>query len=271
MNKENTMQLNKPFHRTYRPVKDGQNSGYSSKAYIVDHDYAKNPLQYTRGFLMIQKELRDLFEFIEPADRNLNTYSYKIQQLLIRTCIEIESNFKAILKENIYKPKNKEGKIIEEKYWKMQNFGIINKTHHLDEYTVRLPYWNGDENSFRPFFNWSKKNNFNLKWYDAYNACKHNREENFEQASLRNLLNAITGLLVVLSSQLYTEDFSLKNESLELSTDSYYPENFAMGNFFLIEFPKWDEDEKYDFNWSDLKNCKDRFNKIDYDNLKKIK
>ena len=46
----------------------------------------------------------DLFEYIEPADINLNVYSYKIQQLLARTCMEIEANFKAIFKENKFCP-----------------------------------------------------------------------------------------------------------------------------------------------------------------------
>lgn len=259
--------LNKPFHRNYRLVKDGTNSGYSSKAYIVDHEYAKNPLQYTRGFLMIQKELINLFDFIEPADVNLNTYSYKIQQLLIRTCIEIEANFKAILRENIFNPKDKKGNLLPEKRWKMQNYGIINTTHYLDEYSVKLPYWNGADNMFKPFFNWNKTNNYNLEWYTAYNLCKHNREENFEKANFSNLINAVSGLLVVLSSQFASKSFSPGNTMLSLSTDSYYSGEFALGDFFLIEYPHWSESEKYDFNWSDLKKEKDRFYKINYDNL----
>ena len=54
---------------------------------------------------------------------------------------------------------------------------------------------------------------------------------------------------------------------LSLSTDSYYLGEFALGDFFLIEYPHWSESEKYDFNWSDLKKEKDRFYKINYDNL----
>lgn len=259
--------LDKPYHRNYRPVKEGSYSGYSSWAYIVDPDYAENPLQYTRGFLAVQEELKSIFDYIEPAEVNLNTYSYKIQQLLIRTCVEIESNFKAILRENNYTPKDKKGEPIPEKRWKMQNYGIINKTHHLDKYVVKLPYWSGSKNCFCPFNNWEKKNNYELDWYSAYNLSKHNRADNFSKANFGNLINAVVALLIVLSSQFCSESYMPGGNVLEIQTDSYYKGKFALGDFFLIEYPKWDENEKYDFNWDELKQKKDRFNKIDYDSL----
>ena len=40
--------------------------------------------------------MEDLFSYVEPADNNKKTFSYKIQQLFIRVCIELEANFKAI-------------------------------------------------------------------------------------------------------------------------------------------------------------------------------
>jgi hypothetical protein len=42
----------------------------------------------------------------------------------------------------------------------------------------------------------------------------------------------------------------------------------ALGNFFHIEFPNdWTDAEKYDFNWSDIKQQPDRFQKFDYDSI----
>jgi hypothetical protein len=40
--------------------------------------------------------------YVEPADKNLECYSYRIHALLLRACIELEANCKAILKENGY-------------------------------------------------------------------------------------------------------------------------------------------------------------------------
>ncbi len=51
------MGFKKTFHRNYRPVKEGPNSGYSDRSYIIDKDYANNPEHYTRAFLIIQKDV----------------------------------------------------------------------------------------------------------------------------------------------------------------------------------------------------------------------
>lgn len=90
-----------PYHRIYRPCRKSTNSAYNSWIYLIDHEYAVSPYNYTHPFLSLQKDIIDLFEYVEPADKNLKTYSYKIQQLLMRTCIEIEANFKAIKKIGI--------------------------------------------------------------------------------------------------------------------------------------------------------------------------
>jgi hypothetical protein len=72
----------------------------------------------------------------------------------------------------------------------------------------------------------------------------------------------------LLSSQFGTQDFSPGSTLLSAVTDSYYSTESALGEFFHIEFPNdWSEEEKYDFNWSDLKQQPDRFQKIDYDRL----
>ena len=94
------MGYKKPFHRNYRSIKKGENSGYSSWAYIVDPDYSIKAEHYVRAFLLIQNDLESIFEYVEPSDEGRKAYSYRIHALLMRTCIEVEANFKAILTEN---------------------------------------------------------------------------------------------------------------------------------------------------------------------------
>ena len=72
------MSFDKPFHRNFRPVKKGHNSGYSDWAYIVDRHYSDHPEHYTRAFAILQKDIIGLFEYIEPSDINLVTYSFRI-------------------------------------------------------------------------------------------------------------------------------------------------------------------------------------------------
>src|SRR5205823_2220659 len=104
-------------------------------------------------------------------------------------------------------------------------------------------------------------------WYQAFNKSKHDRHVQFKEANLNNLLNSVAGLLVVLSSQFGTQDFSPEEEAIT-NGDGYYSTTPALGGFFHIEFPNdWSDDEKYDFDWNDLKKEANRFQRIDYDHI----
>jgi hypothetical protein len=256
----------KPFHRNVRGFIDGTNSGDSQWAYIVDRAYANSPEHYVRAFLLIQSDLQRLFEFIEPADVNLTAYSFRIHELFMRTCIEVEANFKAILKENIFNPTKRGGSLRPEKDWNIHDYKKVNTTHHLSSYKVFIPIWDGAKSCFEPFKQWSGAPE--LTWYQAYNASKHDRMNEFKRANFENLLNSVAGLLVLLSSQFGTQDFSPGDSLLSVDTDSYYSTSPGLGGFFHIQFPgDWRDDEKYDFNWSKLKMQADRFKKIDFDRL----
>lgn len=260
------MSQSKPFHRNYRGIKPASNSGYSGCAYIVDREYAKSPEHYTRAFNIIQNDLIRLLEFIEPADENLITYSYRTHELLMRTCIEIEANFKAIFRENIFNPTDLQGRSRGETSWNIRDYKRINKTHHLSSYKVIIPIWRGEKSIFIPFQDWDSGSA--LSWYQAYNKSKHDRHNEFKQANFENLLNAISGLVVLLSSQFRTQSFSTGDSVRSLESNSYYETESAIGGFFHIEFPNdWDEEEIYDFNWTTLSNDSNRFEKINYDEV----
>ena len=81
----------KPFRRTCRPGPGGKYPGDTRDSYITDPRYAVAPEQYVRAFEIIQKDLLELFEFVEPANKNKKCYSYRIHELLMRTCIEVEA------------------------------------------------------------------------------------------------------------------------------------------------------------------------------------
>jgi hypothetical protein len=170
-------------------MKPHPNSGYSAWAYIIDPEYATDPGHYVRALNLIQNDLRSLFEFIEPSDKCKEAYSYRVHALLMRACIEVEANFKAIFRENIFS-KSKPS---------MTDYKKIDKTHRLSSYEVLLPMWDLYPRIFKPFEPW--KAGHTLPWYQAYNASKHNRHEAFKRANLENLVSAVAGLLVVISSQ----------------------------------------------------------------------
>jgi hypothetical protein len=254
------MAQNMPFYRTVRALREGPNSGYSSSAFIRDKSYSRDPQHYVRAYLLIQKDLTRLFEFIEPSDLGAAAYSYRIHELLMRTCIEVEANLKGILLANDYRAElDRNGR----QKFNMSVYNKVNVSHHLSSYAVALPIWDGDGRIFRPFESWA--NDGSISWYQAYNASKHDRHQAFKSANLQVLVTAIAGLLVLMSAQFKDEDFSAGTQGLTWSGSDYHEFEPALGSLFRVKYPdNWSDDEIYDFDWAALSKEDVRFQKFDY-------
>jgi hypothetical protein len=166
---------------------------------------------------------------------------------LLRACVEVESNCKAILVENGCKKSASR--------LHMRDYINIEQSHKLSEYRVRAPIWSGNCGVRTPFLNWST--NKALAWYEAYNTAKHDRHTAFKAATFEHMLDAVCGCLVILSAQFLNEDFS--SQPMRWLTESSPADgmNGALGGFFLIAFPNnWPADERYDFNWQMLRNVR---------------
>ena len=250
------MAVTKPLRRTCRQFTDGSYGEGGKSQYILHPKFANEPEHYVRALILLQRDLQDIFEYVEPADPNLACYSYRIHALHMRTCIEIEANLKAILFENGY---SKPGD------WNMGDYKKLDQTHQLSMYEVRLPVWKGTHHSRKPFAPWST--GAQLKWYQAYNAAKHDRHDEFPQANFEHLLAAISGLVTLLSSQFYTWDFSPSAPGLALEGMGGPPHGFetAIGNYFWVKFPTvWPAVDQYDFDWQSMKSDPDPFDKLTF-------
>jgi hypothetical protein len=239
------MAVVKPYFRTCRQFTDGGYALGGKGRYVEDPKFAKEGEHYVRAFFLIHKDLRELFDYIEPADVNEPCYSYRIHALHMRTCIEVEANLKAVLLDNGYAAARD---------LKMGDYKKLERTHHLSAYEIRLPIWQGVRSLVSPFHPWSS--GADLPWYQAYNAAKHDRHAEFTKANFRNLIDAVCGLVAVLSSQFHTWDFSPQAPSLALSGYGGPPQGFesAIGGYFHIKFPtNWSAEEQYDFDWQQLK------------------
>jgi len=262
------MPLTKPFKRTLRPFTDRTYHGRSADwMYLLHPDFAENPRHYVRAFELIVADFDELLNYVEPCDQNLDAVSLKVHELLVRTCIEIEANFTAILRENNYR----NGK------WDMKHdYCLIDYSHRLSEYEVMIPFWTGDKNLRRPFGEWANKTEkdwHSLPWYQIYNKSKHYRHEHFDKATFSILIDAICGLVVVLSSQFKDETFSTSEKVLSLGTNLSYQHHpdwkKAIGSIFKIRYPEsWNEEELYDFNWKDLNSTDSPVAEFDYNLLR---
>jgi hypothetical protein len=246
------MSVTRPYRRTVRQLADGSYANSGNGRYVEHPRYAEDPEHYVRAFLLIQKDLQELFDYVEPADQNLKCYSYRIHETLLRACIEVEANCKAILLENGYSKTDK---------LRMVDYRKIEKSHKLSDYQVRVPTWTGSSGTRQPFEPWARTQG--LPWYQAYNTTKHNRHSEFKRATFENMLDAVCGCLAILSSQFLNEDFSKQASYLVLSNGSSFKD--AVGDFLRVRFPQsWPQSERYDFDWSVLESQSDPFDNFPY-------
>lgn len=254
------MTVPKPFPRTYRMFEDGTYSNGGEDRYIYHPKFADEPLQHIRAFNLIQKDIIDLFDYVEPANTNENCFSFRIHSLILRLCVEFEDNAKAILQENGFTKLDKSGKQIR---MNILDYKKLESTHFLSSYEVRLPNWSGYHADRLPFKDW-KDGKDSLGWFEAYNDSKHDRRHKFNQANFSNLIDAYTGLLVLLTAQFGLNDFSPGPAVLALEGSEDGFEN-PIGGYLRVKLPKAIPiNERYSFRWEELKNDPNPFDKIDF-------
>jgi hypothetical protein len=245
------MSVIRPFRRTFRPIADGSQGNWS---YILHPKFAQSPEHFVRAFILLQKDLDTLSNYVEPAEDNLKCHSFRIHELLLRACIEVEANCKAILLENGYRKSDN---------LDMRDYKRINVSHHLSSYEINVPIWRGRGSLRKPFAAWA--NAGKLPWYDAYNQTKHDRHTEFKLASFENMLDAIAGLTVLLSAQFWNHDFGPASRLLSISGPDDGMES-AIGDFFRIKFPTdWTSDERYQFDWNQIKDESDPFQNFNFE------
>lgn len=124
-----------------------------------------------------------------------------------------------------------------------QNYAI-EATHKLSHYKVILPLYKKEKFALRiPFQEWKAENKNegqakSLSWYKAYNELKHARIDNFEHTNLKNLLDAVCGLLVILSAQFFDGSTINPRVGQIRVKDNYFDREItAIGGYFNICFP----------------------------------
>jgi hypothetical protein len=241
------MGVSRPYRRTVRPFADGEYSEGGRWMYVEHSAYAKDAEHYIRAFGIIHKDLIELFDYIEPADANLMCYSYRIHELLTRACIEIEANLKAILVENGY---SKSGN------WTMEDYRKVERSHRLSSYKVKLPTWQGTTHTRLPFADW--KAGGGLRWYQDYNAAKHDRHGDFVRANFSALLDAVTGLVALRCAQFFNAGASPGGYLILNGPNDGFDE--TLDDYYRVALPRdWPAAERYDFDWQSIKDEADPF------------
>ncbi|HWP97884.1 MAG TPA: hypothetical protein VN426_13645 [Syntrophomonadaceae bacterium] len=241
------MDLLKPYLRIVRDQIDGE--------FISDNRYSIDRQMLCRAYSIIENDLRKLFEYIEPCEDNINTYSHRTFELLMRAATEFEMNCKEILRANGF---IKTGNL------NITDYYLINVPSKLSNYKVKMNFWQSNALIIQPFNSWSGESYQPLEWYQAYNHAKHNRNMYFAEASIQNTIKAVTGLFIILFSQFGIDVFSPFQNSYMYNTDD---DGGVFGDgsmMFTIIPPQWSRGEKYNFDWELLKSTAEPFNKYSF-------
>ena len=255
--------LKRPYRRIIRPFPVDASSvpnelfryepGGPTGSYLKDPDYAQDRIEAVRSYYTLERDLVHLFDYVEPTDSNLPAFSIRMYELLLRACTEVEANCKAILAANKYQITND---------WRMSDYRRINQSSRLSDYEVRIIVWRQPPRVIRPFVDWANKKS--PSWYCAYNAVKHDRHREFEQANLENTIGAIAALRAILFSQFYVYAFRAR-DSIGIYTHDDDQWLSHEDSVFAVRPPQtWADDERYDFDWSQLQGLPDRFEQYQF-------
>ncbi|GBR36408.1 hypothetical protein [Gluconobacter kondonii] len=169
----------------------------------------------------IYSDLENIFRFIEPNYQNLNTFSHKLREILIIACTEVECIMRMICDDNVEKediPRNN--------FYKTEHYFNLKEAMKLGEWSLTLKNYSGLQ-PLKPFELWLEENpTKSLFWYDAYNKVKHHREENIREATLLNVLNAVSAIHILNSAQygpeIYSDQYGNEYSPFDLLSAPYF-------------------------------------------------
>ena len=206
------------FFRIVRPI-FGEDSIQTGQTFrdLYDQNSLRN-IQIQEEILI--ETLESIFRNIHPHENNFDVFGHQIRNLIILATTEIESSLTAILQANSIAPLSQ--------YFTTRDYVRLKKVLRLAEFEVSLSHYPWLR-SFSPFRDWSDAQpTKSLKWYDAYNKIKHDRETKFQEAKLLHAVNAIIAVHILLVSQFgnwgaYSPYFKFSREPRWSREELYIP------------------------------------------------
>jgi len=178
--------------------------------------------QYWQYLITLDSDLHKCSRFVDINKQNFKTYSIEFVRILLAAGSEIDVVAK-ILCNSIDSTKS---------YEKINDYHetIVNKFPKFPSMIIDVPQY---ELQLTPWKKWSQDKN--PDWWRAYNDVKHERHNHFEDANLKNTLNAIAGLFVI-AWYLHHEESNREklNKPILLSADRYITGTCWVNNLSTI-------------------------------------
>ena len=181
---------------------------------------------FWQSYLQLERELISLSEIILFDDTNIDTYSFKIADLITRVNIEIEALAKKLHTSNGGPAPANPPHLM----YDTDCLRYLDTIWTLSKKVVLVVY---------PFSFFQNKNNIILKplreahkmgddgpiWKRAYQALKHDRSNNITKATVKNLISSMAALFILnIYHKGYTEKFDsiMKLEAIPSSFGSQF-------------------------------------------------
>ncbi len=152
---------------------------------------------YWPVYLNLERELLSISEIIHVDDSQLEVYSMKIAELLIRTAIEIESIAKALYFSN-------GGSKADDNhlYFDSDCMDHLVNIWDIDKKVVlvtspNLFFTHEDNLILTPLNKANKRGSKSAKWCRAYQAVKHNRAKELKNGNLKHFIHALGALYIL--------------------------------------------------------------------------
>jgi len=138
---------------------------------------------YWEYFLSLEADLEKCARYVDFSESNYETHSIEFAKIIMASCAEIDTIAKELSK--IISPQTQVANIV-------QYAGLILvKYPKIIDAKISLPRY---ELEFQPWKGWSSTDS--PDWWRSYNKIKHERTSEFKQASLKNAINSVAGLLL---------------------------------------------------------------------------
>ena len=148
-------------------------------------EFTKN---YWRFYILLENKFIKTLNYVELTRKNFKTYSIEYAHQLLSIGSELDSFLKIYCDFNPQKRKTMKLYVD----YLVDNYSDINlQKIYIPTADIELiPY-----EKIRKFDPKKEKNP--LDWWNAYNKVKHNRQGNLTQASLENVINALSALYLI--------------------------------------------------------------------------
>jgi hypothetical protein len=173
---------------------------------------------------VLKEMLISILNTIYPSTKNLKSFGQSMKNILVLSCIEVETQLKGIYKAH---------EAVSSNNYTTKNYVKLKDVLQLDKYEISLPFY-PDLKPFAPFKSWKAANpSTSLPWYNGYNAIKHNSEIEFDKATLMNAISSVCAVAILIKAQYGTNIpfwsekagsfFNIKNKSKWTTEEKVLP------------------------------------------------